>query len=181
MTEPTLAEKVIFLGRALREARIGHAFGGAIALAYYAEPRATIDVDINVFVPPGEAPAVRQALEPLGVDTTGAPDELIARDGQGRWWWGNNPVDLFFACHGIHAAMAKAVHTVPFGDVRIPILSPEHLVVCKAMFDRAKDWIDIDQVIAATPDLDVNEIRTWLGEMLGHDKRVRRFEAIASS
>jgi hypothetical protein len=181
MTEPTLAEKVIFLDRALREARIGHAFGGAIALAYYAEPRATIDVDINVFVPPDEAPAVRQALEPLGVDTTGAPHELIARDGQGRWWWGNNPVDLFFAYHGIHAAMAEAVHTVPFGDVTIPILSPEHLVVCKAMFDRAKDWIDIDQVIAATPDLDVNEIRTWLGEMLGHDKRVRRFEAIASS
>ena len=27
-----------------------HAFGGALALAYYAEPAATIDIDLNVFV-----------------------------------------------------------------------------------------------------------------------------------
>ena len=26
-------------------------FGGALALAYYAEPRGTLDVDVNVFVP----------------------------------------------------------------------------------------------------------------------------------
>ena len=32
-------------------AKIPHAFGGALALAYYAEPRATIDIDLNLFIP----------------------------------------------------------------------------------------------------------------------------------
>ena len=51
MTEPGLAAKLVALHDALDEAAIPHAVGGAIALGYYAEPRATIDVDINVFVP----------------------------------------------------------------------------------------------------------------------------------
>ena len=51
MSEPGLPEKLIALHHALDDAGIPHAVGGAIALGYYAEPRATIDVDINVFVP----------------------------------------------------------------------------------------------------------------------------------
>ena len=46
---PTLAERVVALDAALAD--VPHAFGGALALAYYAEPRATIDIDLNVFVP----------------------------------------------------------------------------------------------------------------------------------
>ena len=38
--------------RSSATAKIPHAIGGALALAYYAEPRATIDIDLNVFVPP---------------------------------------------------------------------------------------------------------------------------------
>lgn len=43
-------------------------FGGALALAYYAEPRMTVDVDVNVFVPPREHATVMGALLPLGVE-----------------------------------------------------------------------------------------------------------------
>src|SRR5659263_502227 len=43
MTEPSLPDKVVALDRALDDASIDHAFGGALALAYYAEPRSTVD------------------------------------------------------------------------------------------------------------------------------------------
>ena len=46
-----LDEKVALLARALVEKRVPHAFGGAIALAYYATPRGTRGVDVNVFLP----------------------------------------------------------------------------------------------------------------------------------
>ena len=181
MTGPTLGEKIVALDRALAGARIPHAFGGALALAYYAEPRATVDVDINVFVPVTEAAAVRQTLEPLGVDPAGTSDEMIERDGQGRWWWGRNPVDLFFAYDPIHDAMAEASRSVPFGSGTIPILSPEHLVVCKAMFNRVKDWIDIEQVLVATPDLDLGSIQDWLEKMMGSDdERLTRIRELAA-
>jgi len=44
---PSLPEKVVAIDSALTG--LPHAFGGALALAYYAEPRATVDIDVNVF------------------------------------------------------------------------------------------------------------------------------------
>ena len=43
---PTLPKKVVSLARALEESELPYAFGGALALAYYAEPRATVDIDV---------------------------------------------------------------------------------------------------------------------------------------
>lgn len=56
--EPSFVKKVIQLHETLDTAGIGHAFGEALALAYYtADPRATADIDLNVEL---DAPARRQ-------------------------------------------------------------------------------------------------------------------------
>ena len=95
-------------------------------------------------------------------------------------WWGRTPVDLFFAYHALHEEMAKHVRTVPFGEERIPILSPEHLVVCKAVFDRPKDWLDIEQVLVSGEAVDRDGIRDWLHRIAGaEDERTRRFAEMA--
>jgi hypothetical protein len=166
--EPPLPEKVLAIHRALQEAKIPHAIGGALALAYYAEPRATVDVDVNVFLSAEHWPRVRDALEPIGVDVTLDPTAL-ERDEQVRLWWGRNPVDLFFAYADLHEEMRRRVRKVPLGRGTISILSPEHLAVCKAMFDRAKDWIDIEQILIAADPLDLGEIESWLERMVGKD------------
>jgi len=161
---PSLPEKVVAIHRALAAAKIPHAIGGALALAYYAEPRATVDVDVNVFVPTDRWSDVRDALGPLGVNVDIDPT-VLERDGQVRLWWDRNPVDLFFSYDPFHEAMRQAARRVPFAGTTISILSPEHLIVCKAMFDRAKDWLDIEQVLVATDPLDLAEIKSWLDRM----------------
>ena len=40
--QPSLPEKVLVIHEAFGDARIPYALGGALALAYYADPRATI-------------------------------------------------------------------------------------------------------------------------------------------
>ena len=57
-TDPSLPDKVVLVHGALNGRGINHAFGGALALAYYAEPRSTIDIDINVFAPVTDSSAV---------------------------------------------------------------------------------------------------------------------------
>ncbi len=167
---------MIAVDEALRAAKVPHAIGGALALAYYAEPRATIDIDLNVFVSPERWSEVIDALAPLGIKVEGLDAKALERDGQCRLWWGDNPIDLFFAYDPIHTEMKKEVRRVPFADTTIPILSPEHLAVCKAMFDRPKDWIDVEQMLVAADDLDVGEIESWLERMVGAgDRRARQF------
>ncbi|HET6998095.1 MAG TPA: nucleotidyl transferase AbiEii/AbiGii toxin family protein [Solirubrobacterales bacterium] len=177
-SEPALAEKVVSIHRQLDAAKIPHAIGGALALAYYAEPRATVDVDINVFVSTDRWPEIRTALQALGVDVS-ADSAALERDGQVRLWWGRNAVDLFFSYDDLHEEMSKRSRRVPFGDTTLQILSPEHLAVCKAMFDRVKDWIDIEQILVATDPIDLAEIEAELTRMVGaSDPRIAKLEEI---
>jgi hypothetical protein len=181
MSGPSLPEKIVALHERLGAARISHAFGGALALAYYAEPRATDDVDVNVFLDPGAVAEVLEALVALGV-TDDVDRAAVARDGQCRLWWGRTPLDLFFAYDEIHWAMSEGVRLVPFGEERLPILSPEHLLVCKIVFDRPKDWLDLEQVVVCVEDLDVEEIRGWLERIIGgQDPRMRRFDQVLAT
>jgi hypothetical protein len=181
MTEPSLFEKVEAIHRALKAKKIVHAFGGALALAYYAEPRATIDIDINLFVAPKQFDNVMSALSPLGV--TGDIDRwLLERDGQCRIRWGYTALDFFFSYDDFHKAMRRSARTVPFSaTTTIPVLGPEHLIVCKAMFDRPKDWLDIEQALVAVPHLDVEEVSRWLTRLAGPgDHRLKRFDKLAA-
>jgi hypothetical protein len=182
--EPALDEKIVLAHRALEDARIPHAFGGALALAYYAEPRATIDVDINVFVSPRRAGRTLDALAGLGaVAERGALLGRARRDGQARMRWGRTPFDLFFSYDPFHEACYAARRTVPFGDADIPILAPEHLIVCKTVFDRRKDWLDIEQILFTTArELDVIEVRTWSERILGTtDRRTKRLSRLVTA
>jgi hypothetical protein len=167
--QPSLPAKVVAVHEALRAAKIPHAFGGALALAYYAEPRATIDIDLNVFVSPQRWEDVIGALAPLGVGVESVDSAALLRDGQCRVWWGPNPIDLFFTNEPFHEAMAKRTRRLPFAGETLSFLAPEDLAICKAMFDRPKDWVDIEQMLLATDGLDVADIERWLERMVGKD------------
>lgn len=179
--EPSLPEKVIVIHEALTEAKVPYALGGALALAYYAEPRATIDIDVNVFLPTARWREAIDELAALGVNVDPLDPPALERDGQCRLWWGDNAVDLFFSYDPIHDEMRRQARRAPFGGVTVSILSPEHLAVCKAMFDRRKDWLDIEQMLYATDELDVGEIEGWLKRMAGeNDQRVQRLRELTS-
>lgn len=169
MSQRSLPEKIEAIDRQLGTQRIDHAFGGALALAYYAEPRATDDIDVNVFLTPEDFGRVEDALKPLGI--TASDDDALAahRDGQIRLWWGRNPVDIFLAYDELHEEMRQRKRMVPFGEERIPILAPEHLLACKALFDRPKDWLDIEQILLTVDDLDARDALHWVERGVGDD------------
>ena len=119
-------------------------------------------------------------LAQLGV-SDGPDASTVERDGQCRLWWGRTPIDVFFAYDALHEAMKGAIRTEPFADATIPILAPEHLLVCKAIFNRPKDWLDIEQITVTVEDLDAAEILSWLERILGADDPRTQRVAVALS
>ena len=149
-----------------------------IALAYYAEPRATIDIDLNVFVGVDRVQDVAEPFARIGVSIEGAV-ALIRRDGQARVLWDETPIDLFFAYDVFHEAAAAKRRLVPFSDVTIPILAVEHLVVCKVVFNRPKDWVDIDAILELGTAIGVPEVLRWVARLAGdEDPRYERIAAV---
>ena len=175
----SLPEKVLALHRALAVAGVPHAFGGALALAWCTRrARGTIDVDVNVFVPPDRAPQVLAAL-PDGVAWGDADLARIDADGQVRLWWGTTPVDLFFSTTDFHDRAAARARLEPFLDDEVPFLSCRDLAVFKAFFDRTRDWADLEEM-AAAGSLDVEAVLGVLVRYLGgDDRRVARVRSLA--
>jgi hypothetical protein len=169
-----LADRLLEVHAALEAAGIAHAFGGAIALAYCTEePRGTRDVDVNVFVGADRAAAVLSAL-PSGV-AVGAEDVAAAeQEGQVRVWWEDTPVDVFFDVHDFHDAAAASVRLVPFSGVTIPVLGCDAVAVFKAIFNRTKDWADIEAMLEVDA-FDRSAVVGWLVRLFGPaDQRTTR-------
>jgi hypothetical protein len=175
-----LDEQVLAIQRAFQQREIPHAFGGAIALAYYATPRATVDIDVNVFVGLERAEAVLGALEALGAEPLSDEQRTtLERDEQVRVWWQGTPVDLFFSYDALHEACLERRRRVPLGEGdEIHVLSAEDLFIFKVLFDRAKDWRDIEELLFCQGQaLDLGYVREWLGRILPEtDARYVRFE-----
>jgi hypothetical protein len=172
-----LAERLLAIDQALNGAGVPHAFGGAIALAYCtAEPRATIDLDLNIFIANDRAADALSAL-PHAVQVTADNRRELASSGQTRVWWDSTPVDLFFDTHPFHGIAASRVRRVPFAQRSIPVLDCTSLAVFKARFNRTKDWADLE-AMADAGQLDIVAVGAFLADLLGDDPRLARLAAL---
>lgn len=108
-----LADKILAVHAALDQGHVPHALGGALALAFHVrEPRATRDIDVNVFCPPTAAAEAFAAL-PEQVRWSDADVEDVERDGQVRLFWHDTPVDVFFSTAAFHDRAAERSAMVP--------------------------------------------------------------------
>lgn len=71
---------------------------------------------------------------------------LVKRDGQVRVIWDATPIDLF-SYDAFQVAAGAARQSVPFADTSIPIVASSHLIVCKVIFNRPRDWVDVDAML----------------------------------
>jgi hypothetical protein len=164
----SLPDKIVALHRALERAKVGHAFGGALALAWCTRrPRGTSDIDVKIFAPPAQTRRVLRAL-PSEVKWVDDDRDRLRRDGQVRLWWDATPVDLFLSTTSFHRRASRRVRREPFRDETLPFLACDDLAVFKVFFDRSRDWADLEEMIAARS-FDVGAVRATIAELLGAD------------
>jgi len=169
-----ILDAVIEVHDSLGAAGLPHAFGGAFALLWCTgEPRTTVDIDVNVFVSPVEAPRVLDALPEEIVPSREATAQLLT-DGQSRVMFERTPVDLFLDTTPFHGDLRLHVQHHQLAGRRLPFLGCNDLAVFKAFFNRRKDWADIEEMLRAGR-LDVPYVIGLLGEYLGPvDERIRQ-------
>jgi hypothetical protein len=164
------------LHRLLDDLGVRHVYGGALALNYYATPRATIDVDVNVAVPFPEADSLVRELEKRGF----RPDRTrtqwlpiagvrLVRDDATGWL---AVIDVFFSFDDYHEVVLDNARPLPMllpsGDrVDVPVMSADDLVVFKASFNRAKDWVDIRAMIDSGIPVDADYVDEHLVALRG--------------
>jgi hypothetical protein len=174
-----LPRRIVEIHHTLDAASLSHAFGGALALAWCTErARATIDIDVNVFLPADRGADALAGL-PDGVAHSETDLHSLERDGQVRVWWDGTPIDLFLNTTEYHEHVGERIRWEPFMGEMVPFLACSDLAVFKAFVDRTKDWADLEAMVDAGS-LDVTTVLGTLTLYLGgHDHRVARLRTLA--
>jgi hypothetical protein len=151
---------------------VRHVFGGALALAYYAEPRGTVDVDINVGVPYESRMTLLRQLEEIGWHADDEDAQSVPAAGTRLHQVDETVViDLFFAFDDFHEVALDRAVAKPFihaGDRHeLQFLSADDLVVFKISFGRSKDWVDIEAMINAGTTIDPDYVERQLVQFKG--------------
>ncbi len=173
-----ILDAIVEVHDGLDAAGIRHAFGGAFALLWCTgEPRTTIDIDLNIFVPPSDTQRVLDAL-PKEIEATDKEVTALMEDGQGRLIFDDIPLDVFLDTTRFHDDLRLHVKEHELADRKLPFLGCNDLAVFKAFFNRRKDWADIEEMLRADR-LDVPYVIGILSTYLGpNDDRVTELIAM---
>lgn len=172
------------LARALEDGGVPYAIGGALALGVWAIPRATLDVDINVFVDEASLDRLHRCLAALGIHAD--LDSLRAQSAASGLIvvkWRGVRVDLFTPSIEFSREAERTRVAVELRGELFWFLSKETLAVFKLLFYRPKDIADVASLVALNaPTFDVAYVRSWIVAMMGDDdERVARWDRIVAS
>jgi hypothetical protein len=166
----------------LESSGIRYALGGAAAVAVWAIPRATADIDITVWGPPADATQLLAKLAGLGVEMV---PECALREAteQGVVYarWQGIRLDIFFPSIPFYDAVLRDRVRLDLPELGGTwVLSAESLTIFKLLFRRPKDLRDIAAIVALNDTLDRAYIRKTLIELVGAaDVRVNDWDEIA--
>lgn len=177
-------ERAVLVHRHLERAGVEHALGGALALAYHVrQARATSDIDLNVSADPDRPESLFRLL-PAEIPWDQRDVDTVRSTGQVRLRWPHPdgavpiPLDVFFPQHAFHDVVRQRSELVAMLDAVVPIVSATDLLVFKALFDRRRDWADIEELVRFGK-ADPEDAAQWLRAIVGPgDRRLSTLAAL---
>jgi hypothetical protein len=175
--------RLVAVHNSLDEAGLDHAVGGALALARHVyPPRGTVDIDLNLTADPREPSRILSALPSQVLIHRGAAEQIRSVN-QVRLWWRSaeldTPIDLFLPASPVyHRLVVERAQPALFLGAEIKVLTATDLMVFKMLFDRRKDWADIESLIRADAG-DPIEAADWVAQIVGPaDPRLAKLQDI---
>jgi hypothetical protein len=147
------------------EAGLRAAIIGGVAASLRGKPRLTKDIDAVVLRTDAETllrssapfrfvPRMNDALE------FAQKNRVLLL----RYDPGNIDIDVSLGALPFEEEIIERSTWIDVGGLRILVASAEDLVIMKAVAGRGRDVMDIENIIDANPDLDMERIRRWVRE-----------------
>ena len=178
------AEVGLSIAHALEARQVPYALGGALAYGVWALPRATKDVDHNLFRATDQLRAGFDALASAGVTFDQAEaTKQAAEEGLFIGWVGACRIDVFTPSIPFSWEALKTRVSVNVGGSSAWFLSAEALSFFKMRFVRGKDLVDLERLISSMGRrLDAPYVRRWLVETMGEgDERVLKWDELCAT
>lgn len=165
MAEDRLLRWLAKLSAALAEERVPHAVAGGLAVAAWAEPRATVDIDLVVRPDEEAVAAARRACRAAGLLQTGRQIIAFRRLRMLRMLVPpeeDEPtsVDLLLLHEDLAADVLRRARALPLESRSLPTVSPEDLILLKLLRSSEQDRVDI-RAIARACRLDRPYLERW--------------------
>jgi predicted nucleotidyltransferase len=147
------------LAEILDAASIRWALMGALAAnRYRLAPRLTNDIDLLLADSGGSLDELEQALESAGWSVVRAdPGGELLRLTHETY----GMADLLIAGTEYQQQALQRATEEPVGDIAIKILTIEDVIVHKLIAGRYQDLADIEAILASSPEMDREYIRSW--------------------
>jgi len=171
------------LARALDERKTEYALGGAIALGFWAQPRGTMDVDLNLFMAKDKHSEVIWELQDIGCDVSATKAVASLREhGFCRATFASWRVDVFIPTIPFYEQAKARRKRVYLGDQQVTVLDAESLAVFKMMFFRPQDIVDLREILRIQgPAFDRSWVRDQLLDIVGQrDPRIAQWDELIS-
>jgi hypothetical protein len=180
MADDTITAVVGRLIDVLEPSGVTYAFGGAIALAAWSEPRATADVDVVLWIDAARCDHAVALIGSAGVEVEQeAARAQVASRGMFIGMSGPVRVDVFVPSIPFYdEAERRRVRTTIVGRATW-VHSAEVLAVFKLLFFRPKDLLDIERMLQIQGTaFDRGFVREALVDMLETDPRIEKWDSI---
>jgi hypothetical protein len=168
------------IAEALERAGFDYAIGGALALAHWGVPRATVDVDIGVSAEPLQLPELFAVLKGAGCELDDERAAEAAMHGDFGCRVHGVRIDVFLPILPLARQVLERRVRVPFGARPAWIVSAEDSALLKLLFGRTKDYADLERLFAVQGKrLDFDYIDRWASALFPpEDPRRTRYEAL---
>lgn len=139
---------------------------GGVAVSLLGRPRHTQDIDALILLDNEKWEELLAAAEKYGFsarinDVIGFARKrrvLLMRHKSGIG------IDISFGALPFEEECLSRCKKVRFADIKVPIPTPEDLIIMKAVAHRPVDLEDIRNILISHPKLDISRIKYWLQE-----------------
>ncbi len=161
---------------------------GAQAVLIWGRPRMTADVDVTVVLVPPDTGRFVKEMQSTGFELRVRDvDDFVRRTHVLPFVHTRTgmPLDVVLAASGLEQEFLNRARQARIGDLEIPVISPEDLVIAKILAGRPQDLQDIAGVLARQKkSLDLERIRNTLKSLesaLAQSDLVPAFERLLAA